>query len=97
MEAYAIEKIDTYGHAVIAELAQSGISYMPIVASCFGRRSGAFSSLLKVAASKAARLRGASSFNLRLRRWHLHIGVAVMRRAANLAMRCLPGGLVEGD
>ena len=84
-----IEKLDNY-RDILPELARSGIRYVPLIASCYGRRSEAFSSLLRVAASKAARLRGTSSYDWKVRRWHLCIGVALARRAAHLAMRCLP-------
>ena len=90
VEAMSLAKRAHYGPAVPDEFHAVGIIYVLAHTSCFGRRSRTLSSLLNVAALKAARVRGMACHKWLLRRWHRSIAVEIWRRAASMILRCLP-------
>ena len=86
----SLRKLAWYGDAVLAELQGQGVTYTPLIASCYGRRSRVLSNLLRAAAMRAARTRdGATAAGL-FRRWQRAIACELWRRAADMLRRCLP-------
>ena len=79
-----------YGEAVLAALHAEGITYTPLIISCYGRRSWVLSELLRADALRAARTRDGVSGKHVLRRWERAIACEVWRRAARMVRRCLP-------
>ena len=92
-------KLDHYGDTVLGELRAQNITYVPLIISCFGRRSRVLSELLRAAASRAARTRDGTSAAALLKRWHRAISCEVWRRTAAMVRRCLPRPdfAVDGD
>jgi hypothetical protein len=91
--------LDHYGDTVLGELRAQNITYVPLIISCFGRRSRVLSELLRAAASRAARTRDGTSAAALLKRWHRAISCEVWRRTAAMVRRCLPRPdfAVDGD
>ena len=90
VEAMSLRKLAWYGDADLADLQGQGVTYTPLIASCYGRRSRVLSNLLRAAAMRAARTRdGATAAGL-LRRWQRAIACEIWRRTAAMVRRCLP-------
>ena len=90
VEAMRAQKLAWYGDEVLSELQAQGITYQPLIASCYGRRSRVLTDILRAAASRAARTRdGATAAGL-LRRWQRAIACEIWRRTAAMVRRCLP-------
>ena len=90
VDSMARRKKDWYGDAVLDELHAQGIEYRPLVVSCYGRRSQVLTTLLRTAASRAARTRDGSSAGTLLPRWQRSVACEVWRRTAAMIRRCLP-------
>ena len=90
LDAMLARKQRHYGDAVLDELSAEGISYIPALISCYGRRSTTLSSLLHSAALRAARVRGLACGAAIESRWKRSLACEVWRRAACLVLRCLP-------
>ena len=88
--AMLLRKQQHYGDAVLNEFSSEGISYTPALVSCYGRRSTTLSSLLHLAALRAARVRGLASGAALEARWMRSVACEVWRRAACMVLRCLP-------
>ena len=88
--AMARRKQAFYGSGVLSELQTQGITYTPLIVSCYGRRSRVLSELLRAAALRAARIRDGVCGKLALRRWNRAIACEVWRRTARMVRRCLP-------
>ena len=82
-------KLGDYGH-VLAELEEQGVTYRPMVWSCFGRCHPEAQAILATMATRVARRRGLRGSNLVLRRVRTAIGVELVRRAVNMVRACLP-------
>ena len=72
------------------EMRAAGVSYLPVVLSCFGRWHAESAAALERVAVQAARRLGIACHRPLLRRARAAIGVAVWRRAAAMARACLP-------
>jgi hypothetical protein len=72
-----------------AELTQSGVVYLPLPWSCYGREHADTSSALVALARRAARRLGRASHLPLLAKVRAGIGVALARRAARMVLRCL--------
>ena len=89
--------------AFTEELRVQGIEYLPAIFSSYGRRHRSTSNIMIEATRKAARLRGLSDHRLILKRWHCTVTAEIWRRAATMALRCLPWPdpqsewILEGD
>ena len=90
LAAMASRKLTCYGRDVLDELRGQGITYTPLIVSCYGRRSRVLSELLRAAALRAARIRDGVYGKTALRRWNRAIACEVWRRAARMVRRCLP-------
>ena len=67
-------------------LEQQGMTYAPMVWSCYGREHEACTRMLKAVARQAARRKGLLSHDELLSRFRQRLGVAIWRRAARMAM-----------
>lgn len=82
---------------------RTGMEYIPVVISCYGRFHPDSATVLERIAHQAARRAGVADSRLLLRRARAGIGVAIWRRAAAMALACLPRmspecmGLLFGD
>lgn len=88
-EAMVREKL-TYYARHLPELERKGITYVPLTFSCFGRRHGTTSKIMREAAVRAARSRGSLDHAVLLQRWHATVTAEIWRRAARMVKRCLP-------
>jgi hypothetical protein len=73
-----------------AELAASGVAYLPLVWSAYGRPHPEASAALELLARRAARRRGLRCHRPLLRRTLAAVGVALWRRLAAMQAACLP-------
>jgi hypothetical protein len=94
LEAMRSRKLAHYGDAVLEELRAQHIVYVPLILSCYGRRSRVLSELLRAAASRAARTRDGAFAAALLAKWHRAIACEVWRRTAAMVRRCLPKPVV---
>ena len=83
------EKLHYYAN-VLPELERKGISYVPINFSCYGRRHGTTSKIMKEAASRAARFRGQLDCKQLLKRWEATVTTEIWRRAARMVKASFP-------
>ena len=88
-ESMVQEKMRHYGN-VLPELERSGVRYVPITFSCYGRRHQTTSKIMIQAAILAARSRGLPDHKPLLRRWHCTISTEIWKRAATMARACMP-------
>ena len=88
-QAMVEEKLRYY-NAVLPELTRSGIQYVPITFSSYGRRHQTTSQIMNQAAILAARSRGLPDHKALLRRWHCTVSTEIWRRAARMAKSCFP-------
>ncbi len=72
------------------ELEASGAEYHPFAVSCWGRLHPSASAMLLSAAKRIARRQGTNSERVTLRRFRARVAALVWRRAARMALRCLP-------
>ena len=75
--------------SIQAELLSAGITYTPLVWSCYGAPHASVTQALGTAAHKALALPRAGDVPSTLRRWEARIAVEIWRRNARLAQRCL--------
>jgi hypothetical protein len=73
-----------------SELEAAGIEYQPFAISCWGRLHPAALQMLSRLAKRMARREGTSCHRAVLQRLMARITTLVMRRAARMALRCLP-------
>ena len=71
-------------------LAHTGVRYMPLVFSCYGRAHLNTDSAMEQLARQAARRTGFADHRPLLRRARAAVGVALWRRAAAMVTACLP-------
>ena len=79
-----------YYSAVLPELEHLGITYCPVIFSCYGRRHGTTSKIMFEAASRAARFRGFFCGKLLLQRWQSTATAEIWRRAARMVKANIP-------
>ena len=82
-------KLDHYRHA-LPELRAIGIEYKPFVYTTYGAPDPLSTQILEMAARKAPACPRAGTKGQTLGRWRHRIAVAIWRRAARMAHRCLP-------
>ena len=85
-----VEEKMSYYADVLPELERKGITYTPITFSCFGRRHGTTSKIMKEAASRAARFRGQLDCKQLLKRWEATVTIEIWRRAARMVKASFP-------
>ena len=91
VQAMMEEKLAKYAN-VLGELERSGVTYVPLTFSCFGRGHGTTSKIMHEAAVRAARFRGGRDHKQLLRRWVATVTTEVWRCAARMAHSCMPKG-----
>ena len=74
----------------LEEIRRTGVTYVPLVASCYGRLHPEMSVILERIALQAARRLGVGDYSSMLRRATSALGVAIWRRAVAMARACLP-------
>ena len=72
------------------DMERTGLQYLPLVFSCYGRVHADCAAALEHIARQAARRIGVTNHRPLLRRAHAGISVALMKRAASMARACLP-------
>ena len=72
------------------ELDASGVVFHPFAISCWGRLHPASLQMLQNLAKRFARREGTSSQRVVLRRLQARVATEVMRRAARMALHCMP-------
>ena len=72
------------------EMEGAGIRYQPVVVSCYGRVHLDSVATVERIAQQAARRAGVADHRPLLRRSWAAVGVAIWRRAAQMARACLP-------
>ena len=87
--ASAARRKMTYYRPWFDELTRSGIRYVPLVWSWWGRPSADAAAMLLTIARRAARRRGLASPAALLRRAHCGIGLALAKRRAAMIAACL--------
>ena len=87
--AMVSNKLSTYA-SVLPELDSEGVSYYPMVWSCWGRPHCDADAAIRSMAAAAARRRGIPDSAGLARRCRSLIGVQIWRRAARMVAACLP-------
>ena len=89
VESMWVKKRGTYA-SHFDEMRAIGVTYVPMVLSCYGRWQPESAVTLERVCMQAARHLGIADHRPILRRAHAAAGVAVWRRAAAMARACLP-------
>ena len=87
-------KLADYG-AYLDEMSRTGLRYIPLIFSAYGRMHPDTMAILQSVAKRAARRRGFHDHHLLLRRALTGIGVQIWRRAAVMVKSCVPAGSKE--
>jgi len=79
----------------LPELTAGGVQYKPLIWTSWGRPHADCTAVLKALAARAARRRGLTSGKEIFRNASARIGLALQRRAAKMAIACLPSAAEE--